>query len=317
MQIIKHILVPTDFSEGAEQALALGVDLAKRAGATLHLFHVMDPLEGDHYSPLQFAPEARALHKTADVSVYEMLQKSMEPFDTEGLRVELVKQRSARISPAITHYAEREKIDLIIMGSHGRGGFKRLLLGSVTAEVLRNAPCSVLTVPEKDGVKPGQVANILVPIDLSDHSTEVLRWARELGQTYHAHLDILHVVEPFAFPTSLTGVSTIYDIVPNLHAKVETRMKELISEIGGMSVSYKFHIADGHAAGTILDFAEELSSDLIVLGTRGLSGAERFFIGSVSDRVARSSPCPVLATRQKNVEKAEDAEDVAEATEPG
>lgn len=317
MQIIQHILVPTDFSEGAEQALALGVDFAKRTGATLHLFHVMDPLEGDHYSPLEFAPEARALHKTADASVYEMLQKSMEPYDTEGLRVELVKQRSARISSAITRYAEREKIDLIIMGSHGKSGFKRLLLGSVTAEVLRKAPCSVLTVPEKDGVKPGQIAKILVPIDLSDYSAEVLRWARDFAESYHAHLDVLHVVEPFAFPTSITGINTIYDIVPDLHAKVETRMKELLSEIGGVSVSYRLHIADGHAANTILEFAEDLASDLIILGTRGLTGAERFFIGSVSDRVARSAPCPVLATRQKADEKAEDAEDVATAAEPG
>ncbi len=94
-------------------------------------------------------------------------------------------------------------------------------------------------------------------------------------------------------------------------------MKELLSEIGGVSVSYRLHIADGHAANTILDFSEDLSSDLIILGTRGLSGAERFFIGSVSDRVARSAPCPVLATRQKNAEKTEDAEDVAEAAQTG
>ena len=300
MQPIQNILVPTDFSEHSERALALAVDMALRTGATLHLFHVMDPLEGDHFSPLHLAPETKALKEPVDVSVYEMLQKSIEPYDTEGLRVELVKQRSARVAPAVVRYAEREKIDLIVMGSHGRSGFKRLLLGSVAAEVLRRAPCSVLTVPEGAAVHAEGLRKILVPIDLSDNSIEVLQWA--------------HEVEPFAFPTSLTGVATIYDIVPDLHAKVETRMKELLGEIGGVSVSYRLHIADGHVASTILEFVDDLGSDFIVMGTRGMSKTERFFIGSVCDRVVRSAKCPVLAAREKVVEKNETVEDV-EASE--
>ena len=300
MQPIQNILVPTDFSEHSERALALAVDMALRTGATLHLFHVMDPLEGDHFSPLHLAPETKALKEPVDVSVYEMLQKSIEPYDTEGLRVELVKQRSARVAPAVVRYAEREKIDLIVMGSHGRSGFKRLLLGSVAAEVLRRAPCSVLTVPEGAAVHAEGLRKILVPIDLSDNSIEVLQWA--------------HEVEPFAFPTSLTGVATIYDIVPDLHAMVETRMKELLGEIGGVSVSYRLHIADGHVASTILEFVDDLGSDFIVMGTRGMSKTERFFIGSVCDRVVRSAKCPVLAAREKVVEKNETVEDV-EASE--
>ncbi len=314
MQPIQNILVPTDFSEHSERALALAVDMALRTGATLHLFHVMDPLEGDHFSPLHLAPETKALKEPVDVSVYEMLQKSIEPYDTEGLRVELVKQRSARVAPAVVRYAEREKIDLIVMGSHGRSGFKRLLLGSVAAEVLRRAPCSVLTVPEGAAVHAEGLRKILVPIDLSDNSIEVLQWAHEVAKHYQAELDILHVVEPFAFPTSLTGVATIYDIVPDLHAKVETRMKELLGEIGGVSVSYRLHIADGHVASTILEFVDDLGSDFIVMGTRGMSKTERFFIGSVCDRVVRSAKCPVLAAREKVVEKNETVEDV-EASE--
>ena len=311
MKKLRNILVPTDFSPSARQALAYGLGLARRSAATLHLMHVMNPVEGDSFSPLKYTPEAHALHKSHDASIYELLETALSEFDTEGLEVELVKRRGMRMSEPILAYAKKEEVDLIVMGTHGRRGIKHLLMGSVASDVVRHAPCDVMAVHEKPTHEENNIERILACVDFSPHSDAVLKQAHALAAGYHARLDLLHVVEPLAFPVSLTGICTIYDIVPDLQGKVEERLDKLVSGVEKPEVDIETHITDGHAAHTIIEFAEELDANLIVMATHGLSGLDRFLLGSVTSRVIRLAPCPVFVVKSEHMDREAPAEEQA------
>jgi len=139
--MIDNILFACDFSPSSKQALAYGVDLVERIGATLHFLHVqevsMGPFVGGDPSPEAGQEKLRARFT-------ERCQKALEAYalapDDEQLSY--VVERSGAVAPAVMQYAEEHEVDLLVMGTQGRRGVKRVLFGSVAEEVLRSAPCS-------------------------------------------------------------------------------------------------------------------------------------------------------------------------------
>jgi nucleotide-binding universal stress UspA family protein len=152
MIVLKHILVATDFSPASDAALTYARALATRFGATLRVFHVaenhfMRPTSTDPRD-LVMSAERRAEHLlTAD--------------DRASLRAQAVVETSDHPADAIVHYAKSEGIDLIVMGTHGRGALAQVLVGSVAERVVRTAPCPVLTIkhPEHEFVFPDAAAS--------------------------------------------------------------------------------------------------------------------------------------------------------------
>ncbi len=205
-------------------------------------------------------------------------------------------------APAIVSYAERCDIDLIVMGTHGRRGVRRLLLGSTAEEVVRTAPCPVFTVRSRDpsaAVALKEIASILVPLDFSRHSQTALCHAKELAAVYDARLDLLHVVEDWLwlYPAFYTDVMNSVGIDPDLEGKAAEELKQFYHETEGPDTDVDIHIWKGHAAREIIRFATEHGSDLVVMSTHGLGGLEHVLLGSVAEKVVRRSPAPVFTVK--------------------
>lgn len=274
--------------------------MARRHNAELHLLNVAPNLGED---PVRFAYEIGA----GDESIYQEMKEKADAkmkdliasVDTEGVAIKRVHSRGVAPGPVILEYAEKEGIDLIAMGTHGRRGVKRFVLGSVTEEVVRQAPCSVLTVRERKErpLAPPAVRRILVPVDLSGFTDPLLRAANNVAEGYRAALDLLHVVEPLPFPAPLVGAVTIHDLIPDPSDQALEQLKGLIDSLGDTSVPITPHVKDGRAAATIVDTAEAVGSDLIVIASHGLSGLEGVLLGSVTARVVRRAGCPVLVVK--------------------
>jgi nucleotide-binding universal stress UspA family protein len=152
--IVKRILVPTDFSETADQALAYAKDLAPKLGASLHLVHVYrDPYAVAACAPEVYAPVPAEVRERAVEEVRERLFERLDNTEEQRFRGSRNIVRGL-IAPQIVDYAAANDIDMIVMGTHGRRGVAHLLLGSVAEHVVRTAACPVLTVrAEHDGAE--------------------------------------------------------------------------------------------------------------------------------------------------------------------
>jgi nucleotide-binding universal stress UspA family protein len=155
MIALKRVLVATDFSEAADAALSYGRALARTFGATLHVLHVTDDmyvrLGGDAYAAV--LPD---LQKDVEQQARQRLVELLVDNDPNPLPTEPVVVTASATAQAIVDYAARADIDLIVVGTHGRGAVAHLLMGSIAERVVRTARCPVLTVrrPERDFVMP-------------------------------------------------------------------------------------------------------------------------------------------------------------------
>lgn len=297
---IRTILHPTDFSRSARAALAHALRLARRYGATLHVLHATPSLGDDPVrSAYDFGTgDERALQEMAE-EAQQRLKALIDETGLEGVDVVHAYDRGIAPAPVILDYAAAHDVDLIAMGTHGRRGVKRFMLGSVAEEVVRRAACSVLTVrDEQEGdTTPPPIERVLVPVDLSTFTAPLFRAAKDVAAAFEARIDLLHVVEPLPFPIPLVGGVTLHDLVPDPAARANEQMAHLIETVGGPHVTVKAHVREGHAASVIVEEAEALGTDLIVTASHGLSGIEGFLLGSVTARVVRRAGCPVLVAR--------------------
>jgi nucleotide-binding universal stress UspA family protein len=160
MIALKNVLVATDFSEASKVALDYGRDLARAYGATLHVLHVVDDLTYKYGGEIGFPLPELQDQWVADA------QKTLAALITEDDRrsFRLIDTVQTHMSPAagIIEYAKANRIDLVIAGTHGRGAFQNLLMGSVAERLVRTAPCPVLTVRshERDFIMPDALANV-------------------------------------------------------------------------------------------------------------------------------------------------------------
>jgi nucleotide-binding universal stress UspA family protein len=297
MLTIHRILLARDFSHVSDQALRYATDLAQRFGATLHLLYA-DVLHED-----PFGAETAGSGEVLEAQIRERLALGADdtPLTEQypDLQTMIDVRRDVAAAPAILSYADDEDVDLIMMGTHGRRGVRRLLLGSVAEEVVRRSDRSVLTVRKDGETGTPSIRRILVPIDFSDYAREALRHAVELARLYDAQLDLLHVVEENLHPAFYVGgVQSIYDVQPDIEDKARERMRDLLDEVADADdVTAKRHVMTGRAARKITQFAEREGSDLVVMSTHGLTGLEHFMMGSVAEKVVRHVAAPVMTIK--------------------
>jgi nucleotide-binding universal stress UspA family protein len=298
MLAIDDILVARDFSSVSDRALRHALDLAARTGATLHLLHA------DVLHEVETRSDERPAPGDGVDAFRERLKSdgTAAPEALDAVPVQEVTRRDVAPAPALLNYADEEGIDLIAMGTHGRRGPSRILLGSVAEEVVRRAQQPVLTVrgEQEEGrtPTPGQTGRLLVPIDFSTYSRETLRCAHEWAALYDATIHVLHVVEEDLHPAFYVGgVQSIYDAEPDLDEKVKAKLQEFVAEVLGTTDRVEAHVRTGSAPSGITTFVEENDVDLVSLSTHGRTGLERFFLGSVAEKVVRHVSCPVLTTK--------------------
>ncbi len=303
------ILHPTDFSESAATAFRYALQLADRLDSTLHLLNVA-PTFGD--DPIRGAYEAKLDEESFYEQIREQADELVAPFleaaEERGVPVTYVHRHDGTPGEQIVEYVDAEAVELVVMGTHGRGRIRRALLGSVAREAVQYASCSVLTVRRDVTTDPQDWSRLLVPVDLSSFSAPLLHTAKDMAAAFQASIDLLHVVEPLPFPVPLVGAVTIRDLVSDPTEQIENRLDDLQKRVDGGGVTVRTHAREGHAATTILDAANELDADMIIIASHGLSGLERILLGSVTARVVRRAECPVFVARVEPEEAKDEAD---------
>ncbi len=292
---LDRVLLAYDFSQCSEHAAPFAADLSARADSDLHVLYV-DVLPWEVYElPPVSAPDSAELT--------ERLQKALAPVEGRPLPAERIHSsvvHDVAAAPALLQYADRQNIDLVVLGTHGRRGLRHLMLGSVAEEVVRRATCPVLTVHHCDKVAPTQIRRLLVPIDFSPSSLRALEQARVMAEMYDAPIDLLFVAETRKVALfNDTGLPVFSEIAPDeeIVGHASEALRQAAAQAGLRPEQVMAHVRAGHPDREIAALARERQSDLVVLATHGVSALRHFLMGSVAERVVRSAPCPVLTLR--------------------
>jgi len=298
---LHRILCPVDFSAPSLRALRHASGFAGWYESALTVLYVNPtlPLEagGDAAT---FAVGSTAVLEAQSTAVMQDLREFVtQAAGDRTVDVEL--EEGTGIATAVVTRASSLPADLIVMGTHGRTGIKRLFVGSVAERVLRSAPCPVMVVPPHDAVPTETVSfkHIVCAIDFSDSSLAGLRWAVSLAQETDAQLWMLHTIEvppELRASTVVTGVE-VDELNASARADALDRLRSLIPSEAAGFCSIETATATGEAAHAILRFAAEHTADLIVMGAQGHGPIDRLIFGSKTRDVISGATCPVLTVR--------------------
>jgi nucleotide-binding universal stress UspA family protein len=288
---IKRILCPIDFSEFSVRAYRHALSLAEHYQAKLVAQHVVEVWR--HPSASFAASASLYTEYCQSLTGYgeEQLEKFVKDHAHNEVQPEPVVQEGTA-ADAILSFAEAQRADLIVMGTHGLRGFDRLMLGSATDRVMRRAPCPVLAVREPP---PGSVAagqerhthhlnRILACTDFSQNSEQALDYAFSATAEYDAELTVLHVLEDG--PSAAKADEAI--------AAARERLDQLIPPERRKVLKIKTAVRIGKAYPQIVQFALETQTDLVTMGVRGRGSLNLAVFGSTTYRVMQLGPCPVL-----------------------
>jgi len=288
---IERILCPTDFSDSSERAFDYGLSLARHYKAELYLLHVVRPVIIG-YPEYAIPDSVNEFYGELREHAEEQLREFAKVHAEGGVQA-MVAVEEGVTTESILDFARENSVDMIVMGTHGRRGFQRLTLGSVTERVLRRAGCPVLAVrrPGHDFVAPGSkgepvhLRKIMLCSDFSECSDRALRYAISLATEYKSELSLLHVLEHLPPPEQRE--------VEN--ARVVHLMEEKIPQEARSCCKIKTIVRAGKPYEEIVKLAEEEQTDLIVVGVRGRNVLDLALFGSTTHRVLQLGPCPVLA----------------------
>lgn len=288
---IERILCPTDFSDFSERAYEYGLSLARHYNAELYLLHVVRPViigYPEYAIPDSVSEFYGELREHAEEQLREFAK-----VHAEGGVHAMVAVEEGVATESILNFARENSVDMIVMGTHGRRGFQRLTLGSVTERVLRKAGCPVLAVrrPAHDFVAPGSkgepvhLRKILLCTDFSECSDRALGYAISLAIEYRSELSLLHVLEHLPPPEQRDAENV----------RVVQLMEGKVPQEARGSCKIKTTVRAGKPYEEIVKQAEEDQTDLIVVGVRGRNVLDLALFGSTTHRVLQLGPCPVLA----------------------
>ena len=284
------VLVPTDGSEHATRAAEHGLLLARAFDAAVHVVSVVDTrtateVAGEDERVLErlgreAAEAVEAVAAMADRGPVERAVLSGEP------------------SAAILGYADREGVDLLAMGTHGRTGINRYIAGSVTERVLRRADAPVLTV-RPVAASPGEgYDEVLVPTDGSEPAAAAVASGVDVAGRFDARVHAVTVLEageawlapPFATPT---------EVIEQLESAGERAVGAVAGRARAAGLTAVTAVREGRAAPELLAYADEHGVDLVVMGTAGRTGIDRYLLGSTTERLVRHAEVPVLAVNAR------------------
>jgi nucleotide-binding universal stress UspA family protein len=289
----RKILCPIDFSAGSQTAMSVAVRLAWESDAELvlvHAWYVPPPSIPVEYA---FPPETLELLR-------EDAQRGLEAAvrDVAALGAKRVSSILLTGVPwrAIIDTLEDPTFDLVVIGTHGRTGVARILLGSVAEKVVRHASCPVLTVHPDGESRPSR--HVLCPVDFSDRSRLGIDLAAALVQPGGAGITLLHVIEA---PVSYAGELRDPELVRELDRRSAEHLEAWAAALRAkVAVPVKTACRLGWAgAETIAAIEHDPTIDLVVVGSHGKTGLQRLFLGSVAEKIVRHARCPVLVAHRR------------------
>ncbi|MEI7645184.1 MAG: universal stress protein [Chloroflexales bacterium] len=293
------ILAPLDGSPASEQALATAARLAQHSQVALHLAHVHSPYTSAPITIEGLPVIDEELHSRAADHELAYLRQVAASVSTA---VEpIIARLDGPVAFTLASYCHEIGADLLVLTTHGRSGFTQLWLGSVAEALLYslNVPMLLLR-PTTTPVSPTPFRHILVPLDGSSLSEQILPHAVALASYDGAELTLLRAIEgPSASESGRSALYRPHEInVADQRATADLYLSRLAVEL--LAAGHPAHtavVAAEHPARAILTTAEERGADMIALATRGRSGITRTLLGSVADKVIRGGTLPVLAMR--------------------
>ena len=296
------ILVPLDGSKLAEQALGRAAEIARASEATIDLVLVHEPLTVDGFTEASWT-ERRWMEE----------QRYLEDISVElqtgsGVTGTFEVVRAGNPVDMICERAKESQASLIVMSSHGRTGWNRFWLGSVADGVMRHSTVPVLMLhpmeEDRQAAARKPIRRVLVPLDGSDASLQILPAVEELARTQRATITLLRVVRPvpqisldmvtgytYTYPPLVIDQQATQRVVDESKRQLE-HQAALMAEKGGLLV-YADVMVEPHVAQGICTFATEQNADLIAMCTHG-RGMSRLLLGSIADKVIRGCGLPML-----------------------
>ncbi len=283
---IRNVLIATDFSRCSNAAFHYGLQLSKSYDATAHIVFV---LPNDPY--LLAGPEAYVAAREAARRDLEELEREIKckpgaiPYDNYHLFL-----LDGDVADSILTFTRQKKIDLIVLGTHGRGVLPKALLGSVAERIFRHSPVPVMTMGPAvcHGAKAYEPHTIVVAADFTPASRRAVHFAATLAREHRSKLTLAHVLDP---KHSQPGAARAA-----VHQVAENRLKEMLGpDIDG--VDWSVRIKPGGITPTILQIAQEEAADILVLGVRASSGVLDRLVIPHAYEIVCGSPCPVLTLR--------------------
>jgi nucleotide-binding universal stress UspA family protein len=282
-------LVATDFSPAAEAALAHAAALASRTGARLCIGHVavQEPLlpGEEELTPAWGDLLARRLRSAR--ARLDAIERSLGG----PLRVATVVTDADSAARGVMDLARELGAEAIVLGTHGRSGLARALLGSVAEGVIRSAPCAVLAVKEGS---PVPYRSVLAATDFSDPSRAALGLAARVAQLFDARFSVAHVVEVRMAPAELVGLPVRLEDPAAAAARAAADLDRLVGDFAAPVETFLRH---GDPAAELAGLVAEKKPDLLVMATHGRTGLGRLLQGSVAEEVIRATVCAVLTCR--------------------
>ena len=293
MPEIKLILCPVDFSEFSIRAYHYALSLAAHYRANVVVQNIVEiwryPYADYVASQGDYQEFCRALREGGE----EKLREFVKQHPHDDIQPELAVHEGIA-ADCILSFVKARKPDLIVMGTHGRRGFDRMVLGSVADRVMRRAPCPVLTIckapPESTAAGEERhhvhhLNRILYCTDFSENSAPALNYAISATEEYDAELTLLHVLEELPSPAKKTEAI----------ATVTEQLDKLIPAKERNKLKIKTAVRIGKPYQQIIQFAQEGQIDMVAMGVSGRGALDRAVFGSTTYRVIQLGPCPVLA----------------------
>lgn len=297
---IRRILCPVDFSEESRRGLEHAAAIARRWGSRLEVLHVyqaaspFDVMSPDDETAVT-DPQLDMLRRALDAFV--------QPIAGDVAVTSRLLHGTAARRP-IVREADAIDADLLVIGSHGRSGVERFLLGSTSHSIVKTARCPVLVVPSGAGpAHDGRFRRILCGIDFSPPSLRAYRYAVHLAAADDpddAELTLLHAIE---MPPELRDrqVAAAFDVAA-VRAAAEVAARQRLERLSpghdAPAVRIVARVAEGRADRQIVEAARQLHADVIVLGIHGRNVVDRWLFGSNTQAVVGDAPCPVLLLQQ-------------------
>lgn len=283
----KNIVIGFDESDYSMSALSEVAARVRDNGSHISLVHAV------YHDTTEFDVSNGQLEKRMDLG-RSMCMKVTDRYKNKfGLGMEYIVCEGTP-DEVIVDVAKGREADIIAIGTHGRKGISRLLMGSVTAAVIENSPCDVLVVKKHCTDCSGGYKSILVAYDGSEHSKKALNRAAGMVEKGAHEITLSYVIPQYQEMIGFYKTAGIKDAMMEEAQKV-LDSAEPHSDSAGVPIATV--IQDGHPAEKIVELAHKLKCDLIVMGSHGWTGVDKAIMGSTTERVIVSAPCPVLVVR--------------------
>ncbi len=283
------IVVGYDGSESSKAALKEAALRVKNRKGRLFLVHAV------FFDQEEFAILPSQLEKRLELGSHVCLQAKEDLQSQIGLNGSVESYVCEGEPPdVLVDIARGKQADLIALGTYGRRGLKRLLMGSVTSSVILNAPCDVLVVKRPCSECTGSYQSILVPFEGSESSRKAMARAVDLAKTEGSHVTVLYVIPRYE---EMVEFYRSESIRKRLRAEAEKVIGEAvkIAQAGGVAVAPE--IREGHPADEIVSAADKRENDLIAMGSYGWKGVNKAILGSTTNRVVAHANCPILVVK--------------------